>query len=188
MYPSHHMEYTTTNPFVPKATLTRYVNSIFELRLHLPGIVSHVDIVPHDNYILVTGRISPRVRKDCENRLSTVEWSDQQCGHFGRDVPVNLAPGTQASAGSLQLFHTTHANPLPKQLVVLECRQECDDYIVRFAIRNSHLNRSHNALRVFAPRQPLTARMAAASQATRKGALAGASWTVATDTWGARVV
>jgi hypothetical protein len=43
-------------------------------------------------------------------------------------------------------------------------------------------------VRVLAPRQPLTARTAAASQATRKDAPVEASWTVATDTWGARVV
>ena len=86
-----HLTYTLTH----RATVTRFQNSTFEARIHLPGVAAHVDVVPNENLILVTGSITPRVRTDAEGRVNTLLFCDQPCGVFGRDVPVNLAAGTE---------------------------------------------------------------------------------------------
>jgi len=111
------MEATSVNPFVPRATVIRFPNSTFEARIHLPGAAAHIDVVPHGNFILVTGSLTPRVRPDSEGRVSTLLFSDQPCGVFGRDIPVNLAAGTE--------------------IVVLSTYQDCDDYVIRYTVRNS---------------------------------------------------
>jgi len=76
-----------------------------------------IDVVPHENLILVTGSITPRVHTDSEGRVNTLLFSDQPCGVFGRDIPVNLAAGTE--------------------IVVLSTYQDCDDYVIRYTIRNT---------------------------------------------------
>ncbi|KAF8522861.1 hypothetical protein JB92DRAFT_2886515 [Gautieria morchelliformis] len=119
------MEFTTANPFVPKATVIRYANATFEARIHLPGAAAHIDVVPHDNFVLVTGSLAPRVRADAEGKASTLVFTDQPCGVFGRDIPVSLTPGTE--------------------LIVLSAHQDCDDYVVRYTIRNSLTPRANCA-------------------------------------------
>lgn len=75
----------------------RYPNGTFELRLHVHGVPSDVQLVAHDNYVLVTGRIVPRARIDAQGRVSTLLWSDYPCGYFGRDIPLNLNPSTEVN-------------------------------------------------------------------------------------------
>ncbi|KAF8522802.1 hypothetical protein JB92DRAFT_3094147 [Gautieria morchelliformis] len=119
------MEFTTANPFVPKATVIRYPNATFEARIHLPGAAANIDVVPHDNFVLVTGSLAPRVRTDAEGKVSTLVFTDQPCGVFGRDIPVSLTQGTE--------------------LIVLSAHQDCDDYVVRYTIRNSITPRANCA-------------------------------------------
>ncbi|KIJ53635.1 hypothetical protein M422DRAFT_42738 [Sphaerobolus stellatus SS14] len=110
------MEHDQCNPFVPRATIIRFPNGIFELRLHLHGIVSAVEVVPHDNYVLIRGYLVPRARRDCQGLVSSITWSDTPCGVFSRDIPLRLSPNTL--------------------LQILERRQDCDDYVIRYTLRN----------------------------------------------------
>ncbi|KAF8515759.1 hypothetical protein BU17DRAFT_93154 [Hysterangium stoloniferum] len=114
---SNVMEHNFCNPFVPRASVVRYPNAIFEIRLHLNGIALCVEVVQHDNYVLVTGRLVPRAKKDCQGLISNLIWSDQACGNFGRDIPLRLNPGTQ--------------------ILILERYQDCGDFVIRYTIRNS---------------------------------------------------
>jgi len=113
------MECTLSNPFVPRASIIRYPNGIFEMRLHLHGVSSTVEVVPHENYVLVTGRLVPRARIDRFGYASSLVWSDQACGYFSRDIPVRLSPGTR--------------------IVILERRQDCDDLVIRYTLRNAYV-------------------------------------------------
>ena len=81
--------------FEHRATVIRFPNSTFEARIHLPGTAAHIDVVPHGNFLLVTGSLTPRVHIDSEGRANTLLFTDQPCGVFGRDIPVNLAAGTE---------------------------------------------------------------------------------------------
>ncbi|KAF8515756.1 hypothetical protein BU17DRAFT_67685 [Hysterangium stoloniferum] len=87
------MEFNLSNPFVPRASIIRYPNGVFEIRLHLHGIASSVEIVQHDNYVLATGRLIPRARKDCQGLISNL-------------------------------------------IVILQRHQDCDDYVIRYTLRN----------------------------------------------------
>ena len=89
------IHYISLTFFEHRATVIRFPNSTFEARIHLPGAAAHIDVVPHGNFLLVTGSLTPRVRADSEGRVSTLLFSDQPCGVFGRDIPVNLAAGTE---------------------------------------------------------------------------------------------
>ncbi|KIJ37608.1 hypothetical protein M422DRAFT_259968 [Sphaerobolus stellatus SS14] len=105
------MECTLSNPFVPRASIIRYPNGIFEMRLHLHGVSSTVEVVPHENYVLVTGRLVPRARIDRFGYASSLVWSDQACGYFSRDIPVRLSPGTRASL-PFKIFEFNLSNSL----------------------------------------------------------------------------
>ena len=107
------MEFAITNPFVPRyvvccqnicrdasnhlhsASIIRFPNGVFEMRIHTHGICSAVEVVPHDNYVLVTGRMIPRARRDFFGHPSALVWSDNSCGYFSRDIPIRLSPGTR---------------------------------------------------------------------------------------------
>jgi hypothetical protein len=91
----------------PRATVTRYVNATFEARIHLPGAAAHVDVVPHDNFVVVTGSLAPRVRTDAEGKASTLVFTDQPCGVFGRDIPVSLTPGTEVRSAFIANYLPT---------------------------------------------------------------------------------
>ncbi|KAF8522798.1 hypothetical protein JB92DRAFT_3094144 [Gautieria morchelliformis] len=109
----------------PRATIIRYPNAVFEARIRLPGAAAHIDVVPHGNFVLVTGSLAPRVRTDAEGKPSNLVFTDQPCGVFGRDIPVNLTAGTE--------------------LIVLSAHQDCDDYVFRYTIRNSITPRANCA-------------------------------------------
>ncbi|GJJ14152.1 hypothetical protein Clacol_008412 [Clathrus columnatus] len=109
------MIHTLGNPFVPRSSIIRFPNGIFEIRLHVHGVASEVQLVAHDNYVLVTGRLAPRARIDALGRVSTLLWSDYPCGYFGRDIPLNLNSATE--------------------VLVLERRQEAEDLIIRYTLR-----------------------------------------------------
>jgi len=113
------MEHNLLNPFVPRASIIRFPNGIFEMRFHLHGVASALEVVPHDSFVLVRGRLAPRARRDLLGNVSAVVWSDQPCGIFSRDIPLRLNPGTQ--------------------IQILEHRQDCDDYVVRYTLRNAAL-------------------------------------------------
>ncbi|GJJ07991.1 hypothetical protein Clacol_002198 [Clathrus columnatus] len=104
------MIHTLGNPFVP-----RFPNGIFEIRLHVHGVASEVQLVAHENYVLVTGRLVPRARVDAFGRVSTLLWTDYPCGYFGRDIPLNLNSATD--------------------IVILERRQEAEDLVIRYTLR-----------------------------------------------------
>ncbi|GJJ07992.1 hypothetical protein Clacol_002199 [Clathrus columnatus] len=145
--------FSLENPFVPEYaalikstktfTLTRgsndyrvsmflHAGAIFELRIHLCGLVSDVDIVPYADRLLVSGNAQPRIQlyqTDYHTNYSrgggSLVWSDQPYGRFGRDVPAQIKPGTEC--------------------VILEKGQEGDDYVIRYTIRNIKGNPSDQA-------------------------------------------
>ena len=78
-----------------RASVVRYPNGTFEARIHLPGAATHIDVVPHENFILVTGSLATRARVDSDDKPSNLAFTDQPCGVFGRDIPVNLTAGTE---------------------------------------------------------------------------------------------
>jgi len=86
-----------TNNIPHSASIIRFPNGIFELRMHLHGVASATEVVPHDNYVLVRGRLAPRARTDYSGNVSALVWSDQPCGVFSRDIPIRLNPGTLVS-------------------------------------------------------------------------------------------
>ncbi|KAF8522806.1 hypothetical protein JB92DRAFT_1666249 [Gautieria morchelliformis] len=125
------MEHTALNPFVPKISLYRTAAAIFELHIHLSSTVyaSDVQITPHGNYFTISGALTPRVPMDSAGRLGRLMWTDQPCGRFGRDVNINLSPGTE--------------------YVVLQQLEEGHGYVIRYTIRNSSshapgISHSHN--------------------------------------------
>ena len=93
-----------SNSTSSRASVVRYANSIFEARIHLPGAAAHIDVVPHENFILVTGSLAPRVQIDAEGKASTLVFTDQPCGVFGRDIPVNLTAGTEVCSIAVALL------------------------------------------------------------------------------------
>lgn len=107
--------HTLSNPFVPRASVVRFSNGVFEIRLHMQGVASDVQLVPHENYILVTGRVAPRAHIDANGTTSKVLWADYPCGYFGRDVQLKISPNTT--------------------IVVLERRQESDGLVIRYTLR-----------------------------------------------------
>ena len=69
-------------------------------------------------------------------------WTDQACGRFGRDVRINLSPGTEVGIFNLISFPYSLLifwlfPTFLQQYVVLEQLQEDDDYVIRYTIRNS---------------------------------------------------
>ncbi|KAF8583167.1 hypothetical protein K439DRAFT_1634668 [Ramaria rubella] len=114
------MEHTLCNPFIPRASVYRFPNGIFEIHIHLPGFVSDVEVTPHENYVILQGNFIPRgLRRDVNGR--GLVWTDQAFGRFGRDIPIGLNPGTE--------------------YVLLEHRHDCDDYVIRYTVRNRFANR-----------------------------------------------
>ncbi|GJJ13147.1 hypothetical protein Clacol_007398 [Clathrus columnatus] len=107
--------HTLSNPFVPRASVIRFPNGIFEIRVHIQGVASDVQLVPHDGYVLITGRVAPRARIDANGTTSKILWTDYPCGYFGRDIQLRVGPNTE--------------------IVVLERRQECDDLLIRYTLR-----------------------------------------------------
>ena len=53
-----------------------------------------MQIVPHHDYFMISGVLAPRVRMNSAG-VGILMWTDQPCGKFGRDVGINLAPGTE---------------------------------------------------------------------------------------------
>jgi hypothetical protein len=112
------MEHTALDPFVPtyvlhtamsvaefghetcvlstRISLYRTAAAIFELHVHFSSTVSpsDVQIVPHGNYFTISGVLAPRVRWNSAG-VGILMWTDQPCGKFGRDVGINLSPGTE---------------------------------------------------------------------------------------------
>lgn len=80
-----------------RASVVRFSNGVFEIRLHMQGVASDVQLVPHENYVLVTGRVSPRAHIDANGTTSKVLWADYPCGYFGRDVQLKIGPNTTVS-------------------------------------------------------------------------------------------
>ena len=127
-----------------RASVVRYPNGTFEARIHLPGTAAHIDVVPHDNFILVTGSLATRARIDSDGKPSILVFTDQPCGVFGRDIPVNLTAGTEVR-DKLSLIGCLTSLLTQLQLIVLSAHQDCDDYVVRYTIRNSVMPRANCA-------------------------------------------
>ncbi|KAF8515760.1 hypothetical protein BU17DRAFT_93155 [Hysterangium stoloniferum] len=110
------MNHTILNPFIPQISIFRDLAATFEVHLHIPGVISDIDIVPHGEYLAISGRAVPRVHLDPNGARGSLLWTDQPYGSFAKDVPLKLAGGTEC--------------------VVLEARQQGDSYIVRYTVRN----------------------------------------------------
>ncbi|KAF8515757.1 hypothetical protein BU17DRAFT_93152 [Hysterangium stoloniferum] len=124
------MEHTELNPFVPQISIFRHPAATFEVHLHIPGVIWDVDIVPHGEYLAISGWTVPRVHLDANRGRGSLLWTDQPCGRFARDVPLKLTEGTEC--------------------VVLEKRQQSGGYLVRYTVRNilrrGHAQCGHGAL------------------------------------------
>ncbi|KAF8522803.1 hypothetical protein JB92DRAFT_1665743 [Gautieria morchelliformis] len=135
------MEHSAPNPFVPRISIFRLADAIFELRIHLylphtihaphavhsALTVADVELTASGEHLVVSGTLTPCVRGIYHARADNIKsepsqgqgsllWTDQPCGRFGRNIPVSLSPGAE--------------------YVVLGHYVECGDYVVRYTVRS----------------------------------------------------
>ena len=112
-------------------SLFRLPNATFELRIHLhlpcspfssvesPLAKADVELTSHGEHLIVSGISRPHVGagvgraygdsyfKLHPNAYGTLVWTDQPCGHFGRDVRLGLSPGTEVRSLELAMLSSS---------------------------------------------------------------------------------